>query len=191
MFAKPGPSVIPGSKDTISNEEWRSALRLSTMWNFTDIRQAAITALDHSMEDPLERIVIAREFHVRKWLVDAYEQLVLGDLKILEPSRCMEALGSQALARLLYARAEHGTFPQDTVRLAEHLNSGRSGLTYPCQRCGHMRQFGNPDDHPNWCSDSVVVHGGQPQAGIPTGGSSSQLTNIIEKLFAEEFQQMD
>lgn len=138
------------------------------------------------MKDPLERVAVAREFHVRKWLVDAYQELIIGDLQLLEPSRCMEAMGSQALARLLYARAEHGTFLEDTARLAEHLNSGDSGLTYLCPKCGRTHQLGNQSP---WCARPVVFYG---ELGVvdPDSDSSRPMIRIIERLFAEELEQM-
>jgi len=66
------------SCDLMSSEEWASVLKLSTMWEFKNIRTRAIKALENptlSM-DLVDKIVIARNFNVSSWLVPSLNALV-------------------------------------------------------------------------------------------------------------------
>jgi hypothetical protein len=66
------------SCDLMSSEEWASVLKLSTMWEFQNIRARAIKALESptlSM-DLVDKIVIARNFNVSAWLVPSLNALV-------------------------------------------------------------------------------------------------------------------
>ncbi|KAI5983064.1 hypothetical protein EDD15DRAFT_2179700, partial [Pisolithus albus] len=54
--------------------EWTSVLKLSTMWEFTTLREAAISWLDTSdaslyRSDPLEKIVLANRYDIKEWLL--------------------------------------------------------------------------------------------------------------------------
>jgi len=59
-------------------DEWVGVLNLATMWSFQEIRAKAITQLSEliTQKSVLERISLAREYRVAKWLRDAYLELV-------------------------------------------------------------------------------------------------------------------
>ncbi|KAF9041491.1 hypothetical protein BJ165DRAFT_1530208 [Panaeolus papilionaceus] len=104
MYAK--SSIIQHYPTTINPDQWSSALRLSTVWKFDDIRREAIAALDPTISswDPLRIIILARECKVRKWLIRAYRQLTLVRINDLEPGWFDgEALGWKTLSRLFYS----------------------------------------------------------------------------------------
>ncbi|KAF9041499.1 hypothetical protein BJ165DRAFT_289121 [Panaeolus papilionaceus] len=129
--------MIPNYPADISNDQYKGALRLATLWNFDDIRNKAIKVLEtNTATDPIERISVAREFRIRSWLISGYGELITGPAETLKPRGCAATLGWEALALIYYARNEYGTGPsQDPVKLAEYLNSGNSGIGYRCPSC--------------------------------------------------------
>ncbi|KAF7309862.1 hypothetical protein MIND_00358300 [Mycena indigotica] len=64
------PQLLAYPKD-----DWISVLKLSTMWFFIAARDLAITRLDTHNLSPVERIVLARQYDVSKWLRSAYTEL--------------------------------------------------------------------------------------------------------------------
>ena len=68
------------SCNLLSSEEWTSVLKLSTMWEFEDIRARAIKALGSLTlskdSDLVDKIVIARKSAVSSWLVPSLHALV-------------------------------------------------------------------------------------------------------------------
>ena len=89
---------IPTSRDSqscnlLSLEEWTSVLKLSSMWQFQEVRARAIKAMESptfSMEsDLVNKIVIARRFDVSSWLVPCLNALVQREkpLDLLEGNR--------------------------------------------------------------------------------------------------------
>ncbi|KAL1712961.1 hypothetical protein EV715DRAFT_212622 [Schizophyllum commune] len=63
-----------GKCDVNTSEEWTSVLRLATKWGFTDLRAHALEKLE-STAAPIDRILIAREFDLPKWLLPAFVDL--------------------------------------------------------------------------------------------------------------------
>ncbi|KAI5987322.1 hypothetical protein EDC04DRAFT_2912996 [Pisolithus marmoratus] len=61
--------------------QWMSVLKLSTMWEFTSLRTAAISWLDTSdasvcRSDHVERIVFAMQYGIKEWLLPSLLALV-------------------------------------------------------------------------------------------------------------------
>jgi hypothetical protein len=52
-----------------------SVLRLSTMWDFPELRQIAINGLS-TQADPVTKMVLARQYRIPKWLFAGYSRLV-------------------------------------------------------------------------------------------------------------------
>jgi hypothetical protein len=60
----------------LSSGQWVSVLKLSTTWNFRDIRKTAIRQLDdHARDDPILRLIVSRQFKISKWLIPAVNAL--------------------------------------------------------------------------------------------------------------------
>jgi hypothetical protein len=49
--------------------EWISILKLSTMWEFTGIRQYAITQMPKLGIPPARQINLARDYHIQEWFL--------------------------------------------------------------------------------------------------------------------------
>ncbi|KAG6328814.1 hypothetical protein ID866_10276 [Astraeus odoratus] len=56
-------------------EEWTSVLKLSTTWDFKAVRQAAIDVLNVSQIGPVDRVVLARQYDIKDWLLPALNHL--------------------------------------------------------------------------------------------------------------------
>ncbi|KIJ63371.1 hypothetical protein HYDPIDRAFT_156204 [Hydnomerulius pinastri MD-312] len=56
--------------------EWTSALKLSLLWEFTSIRDQSLVELRTLLEDPIDRILLAKEFDIEgEWLLEAMNEL--------------------------------------------------------------------------------------------------------------------
>ena len=61
----------------LSQHQWTSVLKLSTMWGFDGPRNAAIRHLD-SLEppiDPIDKVVLAMQYEIKEWLLPALLKL--------------------------------------------------------------------------------------------------------------------
>jgi hypothetical protein len=63
----------------MGREEWTSVLKLATLWRFGELRQEALDELAQIDIEPVDRIILAREYKVENWLVDGYMELVAQD----------------------------------------------------------------------------------------------------------------
>ena len=61
---------------SISEEEWAAVLKLSSMWDFFDIRKLAIEELLASKMNPITKILLARQYTARALLFAGYDELV-------------------------------------------------------------------------------------------------------------------
>jgi hypothetical protein len=106
--------------DPLTLEEWTSALKLSTMWQFYKIRAAAIKAMQNLSMEPVDQIVIARRFDISAWLVPALSALVQREtlVDVSEGNR----LGMEWVLKLAEVREGLGTRPSKV---------------YICQGCNH------------------------------------------------------
>ncbi|KAK7012715.1 hypothetical protein R3P38DRAFT_3018777 [Favolaschia claudopus] len=59
----------------MTRNEWISVLKLSTQWNFLDARNLAIFHLHTDHIEPVERIMLARQYDVAPWLKIGYTDL--------------------------------------------------------------------------------------------------------------------
>ncbi|TFK74681.1 hypothetical protein BDN72DRAFT_743787, partial [Pluteus cervinus] len=58
----------------LGKEQWISVLKLATMWEFSRVRDLAIANLPPLL-DPIEQVVISKEYHIKEWLVPALNEL--------------------------------------------------------------------------------------------------------------------
>jgi hypothetical protein len=54
-------------------------LKLSTLWAFTELRREAIKGLSKLDLDPVDKVMLARDYKVQNWLVEGYTTLVMRD----------------------------------------------------------------------------------------------------------------
>jgi hypothetical protein len=104
------PRALPEIKFSLT--EWTSILKLSTMWEFTGIRQYAIAQIPKLGISSAERIYLAREYHIQDWLLPglvAYAQqedsITAFDVRLL---------GWEFVLKLLQARERMGNFTFQT-----------------------------------------------------------------------------
>ncbi|PIL33324.1 hypothetical protein GSI_04775 [Ganoderma sinense ZZ0214-1] len=91
-----------GSSRTLTQPQWVSVLRLSTMWFFKDIRTRAISELSKLVSTPAARIVLARTYNISGWTEPALCALAQQDAPL--SAQDLEALGWDAAAKLVQIR---------------------------------------------------------------------------------------
>jgi hypothetical protein len=69
-------SDIPLRTTTITEKEWTAALKLSTMWDFFEVRKLAIEELPTVVVNPVTKILLARQYSLPKLLFTGYKELV-------------------------------------------------------------------------------------------------------------------
>jgi len=62
------------STPILSDSEWIGVLRLSTMWEMTDLRGKSITNLRQLAA--MDKVLLGKEFRVKEWLLRGYESLI-------------------------------------------------------------------------------------------------------------------
>ncbi|KAH9885108.1 hypothetical protein C8Q73DRAFT_660364 [Cubamyces lactineus] len=96
--------LFPGTSDisrTMSKDQWISALKLATMWDFENVRQKAIAELFKLVPQHGERVRLARVYDIPGWIEPALKELVQQDS--LSASD-LEALGWATAAKLIQIR---------------------------------------------------------------------------------------
>jgi len=71
--------MSPLSSTTLSDmtrEEWMSAMKLSTMWGFTEARSQSIQKLSELDISPAEKIVLGKKYHIPAWLKEGVDALI-------------------------------------------------------------------------------------------------------------------
>ncbi|KAI6040626.1 hypothetical protein EDC04DRAFT_1459445 [Pisolithus marmoratus] len=61
----------------LDHDQWISVLKLSTMWEFDELRNAAIQYLDPSSQrlHPVDKFVLALQYDIKKWLLPTLLEL--------------------------------------------------------------------------------------------------------------------
>jgi len=85
-------------------EGWTSVLKLSTLWEFKQMRQEAVNKLSQSPMKPIDKVVLARTYEVEKWLVEGYAELVRRDGGISSEER--QTLGLETTLKLYEMRED-------------------------------------------------------------------------------------
>jgi len=90
----------------LTQQEWISVLKLSTMWEFIDIREVAMKQLstDRMEMTTFVKIECGRTYEVKKWLLDGYVELVKRGKAITDEEA--QLLGWSTTARLLRLREQ-------------------------------------------------------------------------------------
>ncbi|KAI8974157.1 hypothetical protein BD414DRAFT_524925 [Trametes punicea] len=90
-----------GVPRTLTKDQWMSALKLATMWNFEGVRDKAIAELRRLVPEHAERIRLARLFDIPGWIETALNELAQQDsLTAAE----LQALGWDTAAKLIKMR---------------------------------------------------------------------------------------
>jgi hypothetical protein len=93
----------------LTPQEWISVLKLSTMWEFVDIRERAIQELNLLKGEmgmgSIEKIEYARCFDLKEWLLEGYTELLKRAMTITNDEA--ERLGWKTAAKLLLLREQY------------------------------------------------------------------------------------
>ncbi|KAH6908561.1 hypothetical protein BKA70DRAFT_1280195 [Coprinopsis sp. MPI-PUGE-AT-0042] len=107
------PKPLEPSPPYLNKDEWISVLKLSTIWQMDKIRKLAIEKLSIMNMLPLEKIVMAREYNVSKWLSEGASALVetLDTFKIEDIA---QTIGWETTARIyaVHSAAQKSEFDQ-------------------------------------------------------------------------------
>ncbi len=90
-----------GAGRVLTTEQWTHVLKLSTMWSFDSIRDKSIEELTRLVRGPVQRIALARSFHIEQWIEPALLSLAQADA--LSPGD-LEQLGWETAAKLFQVR---------------------------------------------------------------------------------------
>jgi hypothetical protein len=118
----------------MTREEWTSALRLSTMWEFADVRKRAIESMSELDLDPADKILFGKKYRVTPWLEQGYRALIQKQESITkeELERQGRALGWETVARILRIRDHFA--PNQNRRQCRSCCRGI--VTFRCSICG-------------------------------------------------------
>jgi len=98
------PGALP--EIDLSLAEWISVLKLSTMWEFTSPRQYAITQISKLGISSARRINLARDYHIREWLLPSLVAYAQQEDAITADD--VDLLGWEVVLKLLQARERMG-----------------------------------------------------------------------------------
>ena len=95
----------------MSEGEWTAALKLSTMWDFPQVRKNAIEQLGPlTYSKPFKRIELGNTYQVSAWVREGYRYLIEGkELDSVEMlNHCSDTLGWEDTAKIMFYR-KHST----------------------------------------------------------------------------------
>ncbi|TFK74680.1 hypothetical protein BDN72DRAFT_833209 [Pluteus cervinus] len=64
-----------GVSISLETDEWKSILKLATLWEFTELRESAIDSLASIITDPVDKVVMSKEYQIDGWLLPALNAL--------------------------------------------------------------------------------------------------------------------
>lgn len=86
----------------VTVEEWVSVLKISTSWAVPEIRETAIQRLSMFKIEPVDKVILATEYKVAKWLLEGYTELVLRSTTLSDQDE--KRLGFKAASKLYRIR---------------------------------------------------------------------------------------
>jgi hypothetical protein len=140
--------------------EWTSILNLSTMWDFAGIRQLAIKQMNMTQLTTLQRIDLARQYHIKEWFLPALNWYARQAHPVTEQD--VAILGWDYILRILQARDNMGRLAQPNVYQVVNLPC------IPSQRC--------PRPHAISLVPGIIARGGY------------DFTPVIKEVFREELE---
>lgn len=90
------------SETQLSLPEWTSVLKLSMMWQFTEIREFVINRISEIQIDVVDKIVLAREYHISEWLFTSLNEYVKGRPPVT--IKDVNRLGLDYILKILHVR---------------------------------------------------------------------------------------
>ncbi|KAJ2921992.1 hypothetical protein H1R20_g15101, partial [Candolleomyces eurysporus] len=98
----------------LTKEDWVGVLNLSKRWGMKKIRNLAIAKLSDTTLSPMEKVVLAREYEVAKWLREGLNEIV-SEYPIRPPAELKSQLGADTACTLMWIQNQ---------ALPAHLGTG-------------------------------------------------------------------
>lgn len=102
-------------------EEWISTLKLSTMWDFTALRELAIRNLVNKL-DPIEMILLGSQYRISQWFIGGCTTLIRRHQGLKEEEG--DRLGMRLTVQICGIRE----------RMIHHAHANRSTIPFDYQR---------------------------------------------------------
>jgi hypothetical protein len=117
-----------GQEETFSLQEWTSIHKLSAMWEFNEIHNISIEHMFKMSMDVVEKIVIARDYNVKKWFIPSLNEYARLDRPISADD--VDRLGLGCLLKIVDARQNglRQLFPDLTCAICS-INNGNLKVT--------------------------------------------------------------
>ncbi|KAF5339566.1 hypothetical protein D9611_011508 [Ephemerocybe angulata] len=179
----------------LSKEHWLDVLKLATLWDMQEIQETAMTELEGLDLGQMEKIRLAKEYRVSKWLVEG----LAGIVRTWGTSTTLDELGRElgweVAARLLdlavqfkpmkgTARLPAPTCPEQTCNKRHSLSSFpfefKGDGTNPLQRLIGIC---------SGCNKHFSVADIEISSAFPMG--EDKLTEEIKVIFGEELKSME
>ncbi|KAF9041494.1 hypothetical protein BJ165DRAFT_1391905 [Panaeolus papilionaceus] len=130
-------TIIPGHRQNVTKEEWKSVMKLASMWNMKDMRELARDELSAIIVEPTELIQAAREFKVADWFRRGSYELVTQRTSF-HPVLVGLSIGLDTAARLLYIQSQRAlnAWKLDSSQMVTILTTKDTGITVCCNKCG-------------------------------------------------------
>ncbi|CAE7145560.1 unnamed protein product [Rhizoctonia solani] len=143
------------------------AFRLANLFNFSELRAHLLPLAEKSLGD-VDKIVFAREFNIKEWLVPAYTRLCQREERLsVEEARKLEV---------------------DSVLMISHVreqprsqSSGGISGTYYCYKCGARMSYGSNQRCGN-CSYNLDLYCVEPgkTTNIDSTGIEAEVKKWVE-----------
>ncbi|KAH7877256.1 uncharacterized protein C8R40DRAFT_1040680 [Lentinula edodes] len=96
------PPKASGREEVLSFKQWISVLKLADLWCMDAVRAHAIEKMSDMDADPVEKVVVARQYKVHDWLVPAFNAIISRSQTLSEVD--VERLGVSTILRLVAIR---------------------------------------------------------------------------------------
>ncbi|KAJ3881061.1 hypothetical protein F5051DRAFT_136174 [Lentinula edodes] len=96
------PPKAFGREEVLSFKQWISVLKLADLWCMDAVRAHAIKKMSDMDADPVEKVVVARQYKVHDWLVPAFNAIISRSQTLSEVD--VERLGVSTILRLVAIR---------------------------------------------------------------------------------------
>ncbi|KAH6908507.1 hypothetical protein BKA70DRAFT_1562572 [Coprinopsis sp. MPI-PUGE-AT-0042] len=158
------PQPLERKLPALTKEQWVSVLKLSTVWQMDQIRQLAVEQLSQLDPSPIEKVVLAREYRVLKWLTEGVTTLAI-DFDQYPIKDVAQALGWETTALILSIRDQAKPKVLESDELIRgftcyqygHQLSQSSGYVRCTGGCGYMLRGGSATSTRNDANGKLAV----------------------------------
>ncbi|VDB95675.1 unnamed protein product [Peniophora sp. CBMAI 1063] len=126
-FIMPAPIHVPPRKVTIP--EWSSVFQLSSMWCLEVVRVKALADADKqviAVEDPVTLVLMGKDHHVARWLVEGYKRLCVNPQFLKREEQIK--IGFETVSRLAEIRERSWKWASTAETQHIHRYNARNGV---------------------------------------------------------------